>query len=229
MSQQKYRDLPVKRSTRDGAAKTASYGGHNPNLFTFVQMNYFILAGGWFFYFVVHSVLAADGVKGFASKTLGSTFRFYRLFYSIVSSLGLIALLVVNGSIQSGNFFDPSGLIRYLSLMLTTFGVMTIQLSFRQYRLKSFLGFAEEKTDFRIEGILKYIRHPIYSGLILVTIGFFLFIPNLPTLISCLSIFIYLPIGIFLEEKKLDAAFGEMYRQYRLDVPALIPRFPLQK
>ena len=35
--------------------------------------------------------------------------------------------------------------------------------------------------------------------------------------------FVYLPIGIALEERKLIAAFGEEYRRYRREVPALIP------
>lgn len=158
---------------------------------------------------------------------LGSAYRSYRLFYSIISSVGLVGLLVLNGSIPSPYFFDKSGLVRYLSLMLTTFGVMTIQIAFRQYRLKSFVGFSQESNELKIEGILKYIRHPILAGLILITMGFFLFIPNLPTLISCLSIFIYLPIGIYLEEKKLKAMFGEPYTRYKASVPAIIPALPL--
>jgi protein-S-isoprenylcysteine O-methyltransferase Ste14 len=36
--------------------------------------------------------------------------------------------------------------------------------------------------------------------------------------------FVYLPIGIALEERKLIAAFGEDYVRYRREVPALFPR-----
>ncbi len=191
-------------------------------------MSNVILAGSWVFYFVLHSVLAADTVKQFARRALEPAFRFYRLIYSIFSTVGLIFLLVLNGSITSPYFFESRGWVRYLSLMLTTFGVMTIQIAFRQYRLKSFLGFAEESSEFKTEGILKFVRHPIYSGLCLVTVGFFLFIPNIPTLISCVSIFLYLPIGIYLEEKKLIGIYGELYRDYKRNVPALIPRLTKQ-
>ena len=187
-------------------------------------MNYFILTSGWVIYFVLHSLLAVESVKAFASRVLGKAYRFYRLFYSILSSVGLVVLLVLNGNIHSDYFFDNTGLVRYLSLLLTTFGVMTIQIAFRQYRLKSFLGFEQEDNELKIEGILKFIRHPILAGLMLITMGFFLFIPNLPTLISFVSIFIYLPIGIYLEEKKLTAAFGEKYVRYKIDVPAIVPR-----
>ena len=35
---------------------------------------------------------------------------------------------------------------------------------------------------------------------------------------------VYLPIGIRLEEHKLIAQFGEEYRRYRREVPALFPK-----
>lgn len=188
-------------------------------------MNYFVLTGGWVLYFTLHSVMASEGVKERVRHGLGSGYRFYRLFYSAVSTMGLVVLLMINANLKTAYFFESEGIIRYLSLMLTTFGVMTIQLAFRQYRLKSFLGFAPEQRSLRREGILKLVRHPIYSGLILTTIGFFLFIPNLATLITCACILAYLPVGIYLEEKKMIGYFGQVYLDYRREVPALIPHW----
>ncbi|MEJ0057309.1 MAG: isoprenylcysteine carboxylmethyltransferase family protein [Bacteroidota bacterium] len=185
-------------------------------------MSYFILTASWIFYFVLHSVFAAESVK----KRIA--FKFYRLCYTLFSAIGLMGLLTLNGSISGSFFFQNDGVVRYLSLMFTTFGVMTIQLSFRHYNLKSFVGLADEKNELKIDGVLKYIRHPIYAGIMLVTIGFFLFIPNLPTLISCLCIFIYLPIGIYFEERKLVETFGQDYLNYKEAVPAIIPRFPIR-
>lgn len=185
-------------------------------------MNYVILASGWVFYFLLHSLLAAQRVKALMQPWMG---RYYRIVYSVFAAVGLVALLVLNGSLESPVFFESTGLVRYLSLVLTTFGVMTIQLAFRQYRLKSFLGFAEEKEELIIDGILKNVRHPIYSGLILITTGFFLFIPNMATAVSCLCILLYLPIGIYLEERKLIGMFGEKYTRYKEQVPSLFPRF----
>lgn len=186
-------------------------------------MNYFILTAGWLFYFMLHSVLAAESVK----KRM--MFKFYRLLYAMISLVGLIALLILNGSIPAEHFFQNGGVVRYLSLMFTTFGVMTIQLSFRHYSVKSFIGLATEKNELKAEGILKYIRHPIYAGIILITIGFFLFIPNLPSLISCLCILVYLPVGIFLEERKLINTFGQDYLNYKAKVPSIIPELPIKR
>jgi methanethiol S-methyltransferase len=186
-------------------------------------MKIWILALGWIFYFVIHSVLASVSVKDYFAKKLGNGFKYYRVTYSIISTVGLILLVTLNAIIPADYFFERTSVMRYISLMLATFGVMTIQLAFRQYPLKSFLGFREEKNELKIEGILKVIRHPIYSGIYLVTVGFFLFVPNLPTLISCLCIFIYLPIGIYLEERKLIKFYRAEYEKYKKEVPGLIP------
>ncbi|MBL7850659.1 MAG: isoprenylcysteine carboxylmethyltransferase family protein [Cyclobacteriaceae bacterium] len=187
-------------------------------------MTYGVLIVGWIVYLGLHSVLASATVKEISARWLGSYHRFYRLGYSIFSTVGLVALLVVNGSIAAPYYFEPMGIPRFISLVLTTVGVIVMQLAFRNYRLKAFLGFEEEESRLRTGGVLSRVRHPIYSGLILVTVGFFVFIPNLPTLITCASILLYLPIGIYLEEKKLIREFGDAYLKYRKEVPALIPR-----
>lgn len=187
-------------------------------------MEYGLLVGGWFAYFLLHSLLASLAVKHVAERALGRAFRFYRAAYSFVAVGGLVTLMWLNGSIEAPFFVEPQGLLRILSFVLTLMGAMIIQTAFRQYRLWSFLGFGSEPSVLRRHGILGVIRHPIYSGIILITMGLFLFVPNMPTLISCMSIFIYIPIGIALEEKKLVKEYGQLYLDYCKEVPALIPR-----
>jgi len=184
---------------------------------------YILLIGGWTLYFALHSVLAMDSVKSKFPP------RVFRLFYVLISTGGLLGLLFYNGSINSLKYFVSDGPIRYVSLMLTTLGVMIIQSSFRQYSFKGFVGLGEEKKELRTDGVLQFVRHPILAGLILVTIGFFFFIPNLPTLISCACILLYIPIGIFLEEKKLIAIYGDQYLDYKKRVPAIVPEKLFQK
>jgi protein-S-isoprenylcysteine O-methyltransferase Ste14 len=169
---------------------------------------YLILVGGWVLYFVLHSAMA------------GKT---NRIIYVLVSMAGLLALLFYNGSIHSLKFFNNEGPIRWISLVFTIFGVMLIQTSFRQFNFKGFIGIADEKKELKTDGILGVIRHPIQAGIILIVLGFFFFIPNMPTLVSCLCILIYIPIGLYFEEKKLIKIFGEEYVKYRERVPAIIP------
>ena len=178
---------------------------------------YVTLVGGWLVYFVLHSFLAADRVKSKFPP------RLFRILYVLFSTAGLLALMFYNGSIHALKFFVSEGPARWASLILTIFGVMVIQTSFRQYSLKGFVGLTDEKKTLQTNGILEYIRHPIQAGIILIVLGFFFFIPNLPTLISCVCILVYIPIGLYLEEKKLVAMYGDQYIEYRKRVPAIIP------
>ncbi len=113
--------------------------------------------------------------------------------------------------------------------MLATFGILIIQAAFRHYRFGSFIGLRLEEDKLSYDGILGRVRHPIYSGLILITVGFFLFNPTIATLIFCLSVFLYLPVGIYLEEQKLIKQFGKDYLDYKAKVPMLLPRWPHRK
>jgi protein-S-isoprenylcysteine O-methyltransferase Ste14 len=110
-------------------------------------------------------------------------------------------------------------------MMLATFGVIVIRQAFKQYSLKKFVGLNKDEGVFIDEGILKSIRHPLYAGTILIVVGFFFFSPTLSTLVSMICIFLYLPIGIYLEERKLVKKYGDQYLTYKKKVPMLLPRF----
>jgi len=189
------------------------------------RMPYFILIISWSIYFFLHSALASDTLKKYTSSNLPFIFRYYRLIYSIIAIIGLMYLLLLNGAIKADYFFESSGIVRYLSLALAAFGVIIINKAFKHYRLSSFIGISgEEPQELVVSGLLGKVRHPLYSGTILITVAFFLFIPNLPTLISACCILLYLPVGIWLEERKLINKFGEAYMEYKRKVPALIPK-----
>lgn len=188
-------------------------------------MTYSLLIASWAGYLGWHSILADPRVKAVAEKVMGKAFRFYRLGYSFISIGGLLGLMFLSGSIEGEYFFERHGVPRIASALLTIFGVMLIQSSLRNHGLRAFLGFAPERPGLHTLGLLSWIRHPIHAGVILITLSFFLFIPNLPTLVSCGCVLLYLPIGIYLEERKMVAAYGDAYRKYREEVPALIPRW----
>lgn len=187
-------------------------------------MNYLWLILGWLAYFTTHSVLAGEKIKSGAQKVMGTGFKYYRFIYSTISTVGLIVLLFYGATIPANYFMERTEILRYISLMFSTFGVMTIRLAFKQFGFKSFIGVSGESQAFRRDGILNRVRHPIISGVILITVGYFLFLPNMPSLISSMCIFLYLPIGLRLEESKLIEAFGDEYRNYKKEVPAIFPR-----
>jgi protein-S-isoprenylcysteine O-methyltransferase Ste14 len=108
--------------------------------------------------------------------------------------------------------------------MIASFGVYVCHAAFKNYRLREFIGLTSKEPELIIKGALQYVRHPLYSGLILISLGFFLFSPSLSAAISVGSIWLYLVVGIRLEEKKLVEEFGDDYLKYKKSTPAIIPK-----
>jgi protein-S-isoprenylcysteine O-methyltransferase Ste14 len=76
-------------------------------------------------------------------------------------------------------------------------------------------------ANFRAPLLYKFVRHPIYLGLIIafwaaptMTVGHLLF--------AAVST-AYILVGIMLEERDLIALFGDDYRRYRNHVSMLVP------
>lgn len=186
-------------------------------------VKYLWLILGWAAYFSFHSILASKKVKT-ALVSKGIFQKKQRIIYNTVSAFGLLTLLFLNGTIQSALIFHKTHLSHVLALFIAAAGVLIINAAFKQYNFKSFIGFAEEKgNELERQGILNYTRHPIYLGTILLVIGFVLYDPRYASLVSAVCIFIYLPIGIHYEEKKLISEFGKIYLKYKKEVPALFP------
>ncbi len=184
--------------------------------------NYIILACGWAIYFLHHSLFASDKCKLWFRNNVPVLFKHYRLIYTTFSLLGLLLLLFVN-ALDTQALFNRSLTTKYTSLLLAGFGVIIIRMAFKQYKLKSFLGLTHEQENFTEDGILKHVRHPIYSAIILIAAGFFLYTATLASLLTLLCVLAYIPIGIILEEKKLIRLYGHAYENYKKRVPALIP------
>lgn len=79
------------------------------------------------------------------------------------------------------------------------------------------------------DGIYSYIRHPQYTGLFLVTIGFLIQWPSLTTVIMWpLLIFAYYRLTER-EDRELELRFGQGFLLYKREVPAFFPRYSIYK
>jgi len=186
--------------------------------------NYILLVLAWAIYFFLHSFLVSTKIKNHLID-VGIGKKWQRVFYNLIAIIGLFSIMFFNGTIDSKLLFVKNEVLKVIALIITAIGIIIIRQSFKYYSIKSFLGL--EKEDGKLitnKGILKYVRHPIYSGTILVVLGYFLYDPRVATLITLICIYIYLFIGIKLEENKLLKIYGSAYKKYRKDVPALFPR-----
>jgi protein-S-isoprenylcysteine O-methyltransferase Ste14 len=78
-----------------------------------------------------------------------------------------------------------------------------------------------QHPSFRVTYFYKFVRHPLYLGLLL---GFW-FTPlmTLGHVLFALGMSVYILIGVHFEERDLLVFLGEDYRRYRQRVPMLIP------
>lgn len=83
----------------------------------------------------------------------------------------------------------------------------------------------EAKEKFVTDGIYKYIRHPQYAGIILVTIGMLVHWPTLITLLMWPILLIAYYGLAKKEEKEMETKFGKTYQEYRIKTSMFFPSF----
>ncbi len=193
--------------------------------------SYLTLAGLWLVYFTLHSLLASSEVKRHARCWLGEFYRYYRLGYNILAVATIIPVLLYNALISDQPLISDirvRDMLQLFGLVLAAYGIIVIHLSFKQFSKREFLGTppseANRTQPLRTDGVLQYVRHPLYSGTILIALGLWCFSPTIANLITALAWIIYILIGIQLEEKKLLKLYGEEYQSYKNQVPMLVPR-----
>lgn len=150
---------------------------------------------------------------------------FYRFFVFI----SIAGLLVVNSSHWLAEILSPLQLLSNLLLLLSILFV-----SWGLYLLKEKGGHRDgsinaENFDFEntgeliTSGIYQYIRHPMYSSLLLLTWGALL--KNIDPLTLGLTVFstVSLALAIKAEERENQAFFGEAYQRYMQYSKKVIP------
>lgn len=186
-----------------------------------------LLAFAWLLYGAIHSFMASNYFKNFAAKMLGKYFRFYRLIYNILAFMLLIPIFSLKFSMGKEVLWQVSVYQSIIGKFIIICGVLLIAKALQGYDLFEFSGFdfnkSQEKNEFKSDGLLKYMRHPIYFGILIFVWGMFLVEASTRSLTSAIAVTIYLFIGIYFEEKKLIEVFGEKYKKYQQDVPMLIP------
>ena len=186
-----------------------------------------LLAFAWLLYGAIHSFMASNYFKNFVAKIFGKYFRFYRLIYNVLAFVLLIPVFAVQFSTEKEMLWQISIYQPVIGKFITICGVLFVFRALQGYDLLEFSGLdfnkKQEQGEFKSDGLLKYMRHPIYFGILISVWGIFLADASTRSLTSAVTITVYLFVGIYFEEKKLLAVFGEKYKRYQQEVPMLIP------
>lgn len=184
-----------------------------------------ILVSG--FFYILHSILASTQAKGLLTPYVGA--QYYRLLYNAISFVGLGAIVWLFNLSPNNLLLPYSTLLNIIGGLSLLGGLVVGFFASRQYSLGEFSGVEyvvkkERPVDtLNTTGINGIVRHPLYLSLILLLVSWFCFKPEMRIALFTGITILYVPLGIYFEEKKLIDQFGEAYLSYRKKVAMLIP------
>jgi protein-S-isoprenylcysteine O-methyltransferase Ste14 len=84
------------------------------------------------------------------------------------------------------------------------------------------MGVLYVAPPFEVRGVYRLVRHPVYTGSLIALWSTPTMSQGRLLLVSVLTIYLF--IGLAFEERDLERAFGDAYREHKRRVPALLPR-----
>ena len=189
--------------------------------------------GGVIFFVVIYSValLFVPFYKKMDKKPAKAYFAFVLAFaiemhgipYSMFMISGIIGRKLPNGVLWGHTLFEKIGYTgMYINIVLSVIGLAIIINGWYNIYHK-YWSKDKGKGELVTTGIYKYIRHPQYTGFLLITLGMIFEWATLPMLIMWpFIIILYLRLAKK-EEQDMIIEFGEEYRMYMDKTKRFIP------
>ncbi|MFA7243316.1 MAG: hypothetical protein WC091_24680 [Sulfuricellaceae bacterium] len=188
-----------------------------------------LLAASWLAYFILHSWLASLAAKRWVAARWPAFMPAYRLAFNLTAVVLLAPILALTYSLPGGELWRWHGWVAWFANGLSALAVAGVIYSSKGYDMQEFLGIrqwrnnarsVEDQENFHLSAFHRYVRHPWYfCALVLIWSRDM----TAATLLSSVLLTLYFVIGSRLEERKLLAYHGEIYRRYMERVPGLIP------
>jgi methanethiol S-methyltransferase len=199
------------------------------NLSTLFAMDVAYLISAWFLFGSLHSILASRYIKERTRTYLPGVYGRYRLVYNALALITFMAVMGYSISLSGEWLLEPSVIWEFTGLMFATYGLLIIRVAMKSYGWREFIGLdlsmdqPPKNKSLKQTGLLGYMRHPLYTGIILIFTGAFFYMPSFIQLVNLGCVIGYVVVGVHYEEKRLIAAYGEEYKDYKNKVPALFP------
>ncbi|MCK6609930.1 MAG: hypothetical protein L6Q78_02725 [Bacteroidia bacterium] len=186
--------------------------------------SYLLLALIWISYYGLHSLFASDSLKKWASDSVILK-RFYRLGYTVFSTLGLIIIWRYS-ELNAGLPLFEIG-IRPIWLGLLLISLLFMYFAFKPYSTAEFLGLDTIKNpnlfnqpgQLSTKGLNKWVRHPLYVGSAFAIVAYVFLNAHANRILYCSISLAYLWLGSKLEERKLIRRYGKTYSDYLEKTP----------
>ena len=187
----------------------------------------------WIVWCAMHSLLITPCISDYIKNQIGTKARYYRLVYNVLSIVTLLPLLVFTW-IDSGEVvFSWSGWPVVIRFIFFVAAMLCFLGGAKGYNLQNFLGLEQiregrdslllgTEQSFSEAGVSGLVRHPWYVGSFMFVWSVFAVYYEKNFAVAVI-LSIYLVIGTFLEERKILAEHGELYRKYRARVSMFVP------
>ncbi len=202
--------------------------GDDPSVISGVAAH-LIYALAWLTFGLGHSLLASEGLTAGLRSRLGA---FYRLTYNLFAAAHLALVWLVGAWLFAGApAYDRPPLLAAAMTGGAIAGLVVLAVGLTGYDLGRFAGTTQirhhliglqacEHEPLRMDGIHRFIRHPLYAGAVLVLWGR---IADDFDLATAAWASLYFFVGTLFEERRLLRLYGEEYAEYRRRVPAVVP------
>lgn len=146
----------------------------------------------------------------------------------LVLAPGMVAGYIPLGLLRSGAHVE-TGILAYLAFPLWLFGGIVLLWSFWNF-LREGRGTPapiDAPKELVAVGFYRYVRNPMYVGILAMIIGHFLWFGYWSLLVYAVAVFtaFYTFVTLY-EEPTLKKRFGPAYEEYLKQVPGWIPRIP---
>ena len=141
----------------------------------------------------------------------------------------MLPVIIIPARAPGQTLYQISAPWIFLTTAIQVLALLVIVLTVLHTGASGFLGFRQllgpqepGAARLQVGGFYRWVRHPLYAaGLIFIWLSP---VMTTTTLALDLGMTLYIVIGSRYEERQLVAEFGESYFEYRLKVPAFIPR-----
>jgi methanethiol S-methyltransferase len=183
----------------------------------------------WLTFGAGHSVLACGPVKTWLRPLLGA---FYRIAYNAFAIAHLALVWLVGAwMFGDGGAFALPPYLDSTRIGVSVAGWLVLVIGLRGYDLGRLAGTRQIRNHFndidepddeplRLDGLHRYVRHPLYTAGFLILWGR---VDGDFELATALWGSAYLLIGTWFEERRLVRLYADSYVDYRRRVPAFLP------
>ena len=150
----------------------------------------------------------------------------FKSFLFFVFAPGMVAGFIPLGLLQSGPQVE-TGIWKYAAFPLWLIGLFVLLWCFWDFLVKGRGTPApiDPPKELVVTGLYKYVRNPMYVGVLMVILGHFLWFGYWGMLGYAFVVYLAFTLFVmFYEEPHLKSTFGEAYINYMKQVPRWLPR-----